>query len=43
MSDTPETDAYLARMARRDDPNDHTVCEHNVDLLVQACEVCSPA
>ena len=29
---TPYTEAYLARMARRDGPDDHSVCEHNVGL-----------
>ena len=41
----PYTKAYLARMARRDGPDDHSVCEHNVDLTVAeaACPNCSPA
>jgi hypothetical protein len=25
----PLTEAYLERMKRRDDPNHHSVCEHN--------------
>lgn len=42
---TRYTEAYLARMARRDGPDDHSVCEHNVDLTVTeaACPNCSPA
>lgn len=37
------TDAYLARMARRDDPNDYGVCEHNIDLAEEPClDGCSP-
>ena len=39
----PYTEAYLARMAWRDGPDDYRVCEHNVDLTEAACPNCSPA
>ena len=37
MTESPVTDAYLERAARRDDPNDKSVCEHNIDLHVERC------
>ena len=41
----PYTEAYLARMAWRDGPDDYRVCEHNVDLTVTeaACQLQSGA
>ena len=40
MTSAPLTEAYIERMKRRDDPNDPSVCEHNVDVWQETCREC---
>ena len=43
MTHAPITEAYLERMARRDDPADHSVCEHNWEVANPLeCPDCHP-